>query len=227
MEKKIKTDILIGADGPLSKVNKISKIQNNKKYLIAKQIRIKYKTDPNTYKVYFNIPNFFSWIVPEDENTARIGCASSSNTNQHFNNFIKRLNINKKNIIENQGALIPIYNPSQKYQKDNIYLIGDAASLIKNISGGGLFPAIKSAHALSNSFKNYQKELSKTTLKNLNLNYFTRKILNKFREEDYNNLIKILKEYKLERLDRDNLNYLDFIKPKLALFSLKSIIRNI
>jgi len=221
--KKVKTDILIGADGPLSKVNKVMNIQN-KKYLIGKQIKIKYKTESNTYKVYFNIPDFFSWIVPEDENTARIGCASSSNINQHFDNFIKKLNINKKNIIEHQGALIPIYNPSQEYQKENTYLIGDAASLIKNISGGGLFPAIKSAHALTNSFKNYKKELSKNVLKNLNLNYFTRNILNKFKEKDYDNLIKILKEYKIEKLDRDNLKYLDFLKPKLALLSLKALI---
>ena len=228
--KKVKTDILIGADGPTSKVNKIINIQNNKKYLIGKQIKVKYKTEPNTYKVYFNIPDFFSWIVPENENTARIGCASSSNVNQHFDNFIKKLNIKKENIIEYQGALIPIYNPKQKYQKENTYLIGDAGSIIKNISGGGLLPSIKSSHALANSLnknKNYKKELSKNVSKSLNLNYFTRNILNKFNEKDYDKLIKILKEYKIEKLDRDNLNYLDFLKPKLALFSLKALIRNI
>ena len=227
---KVKTDILIGADGPLSKVNKITQIQNNKKHIIGKQIKVKHKTEPNTYKVYFNIPDFFSWVVPEDENTARIGCASSSNVNHHFNNFIKKLNIKKEDILETQGAVIPLYNPSQKYQKENTYLIGDAGSIIKNISGGGLLPAIKSANSLAislNKKKNYKKELQKTVLKSLNLNYFTRNILNKFNEKDYDKLIKILKEYGLEKLDRDNLNYLDFLKPKLALFSLKALIRNL
>ena len=227
---KVKTDILIGADGPLSKVNKITQIQNNKKHIMGKQIKVRYKTEPSTYKVYFNIPDFFSWVVPEDENTARIGCASSSNVNQHFDNLIKKLNIKKEDIIETQGAVIPQYNPSQKYQKENTYLIGDAGSIIKNISGGGLLPAIKSANALANSLnknKNYKKELLKNVLKSLNLNYFTRNVLNKFNEKDYDKLIKILKEYGLEKLDRDNLNYLDFLKPKLALFSLKALIRNV
>tara|TARA_Y100000034_G_scaffold132478_1_gene195550 strand:+ start:571 stop:1617 length:1047 start_codon:yes stop_codon:yes gene_type:complete len=227
--QKVKTDVLIGADGPLSKVNKITQIQE-KKHLIGKQIKVKYKTPMDTYKVYFNIPNFFSWIVPEDENTARIGCASLSNINQHFDNFIKKLNIKKENIIEQQGALIPIYSPKQKYQKNNVYLTGDAASLIKNISGGGLLPSIKASHALANTLnkkRDYKKELSKNLLKNLNLNYITRNILNKFNEKDYNNLIKTLKEYKLDKLDRDNLRYSDFLKPKLALFSLKALIRNI
>ncbi|MBS3143319.1 NAD(P)/FAD-dependent oxidoreductase [Candidatus Woesearchaeota archaeon] len=227
--EKVKTDILIGADGPLSKVNRISNIQN-KKHWVAKQIKVKYKTELDTYKVYFNIPDFFSWIVPEDENTARIGCASSSNINQHFDNFMRKLNVKKENILEYQGALIPQYNPMQKYQKGNVYLIGDAASLIKNISGGGLLPAIKSSHALANSLnknKDYKKELSKILLKSLNLNYLTRKVLNKFNEKDYDKLIKLLKEYKLDKLDRDNLRYTDLIKPKIGLLSLKALIRNI
>ena len=228
--KSYETDVLVGADGPLSKVNKIAKIQNNKKFWVAKQIKVKYKTYPDTYKVFFNIPDFFSWIVPENEGIARIGCASSSNVNRHFDSFVKSLNIKKENIIEYEGALIPKYHPMQKYQKENVYLIGDAASLVKSISGGGLLPAIKSSHALAdalNNKKNYRKELSKTVLKGLNLNYITRNMLNKFSEKDYDALIKILKEYKIDRLDRDDLRYSDFMKPRLALFSLKVLIKGI
>ena len=227
---KVNTDILVGADGPLSKVNRVTQIQKDKKHLVGKQIKVRYKTSPDTYKVYFNIPDFFSWIVPEDENTARIGCASKSNINQHFENFMNKLKIKKEDIIEYQGALIPIYNPRQKYQKDNAYLIGDAGSLIKNISGGGLLPAIKSSHALANALnnkKNYKEELSRVLLKSLNLNNLTRNILNKFNEKDYDDLIRILKEYKIDRLDRDDLKYSDFLKPKLGLLSLKTLIRNI
>src|SRR3989344_5938460 len=210
--KSYNTDILIGADGPLSKVNKIAKIQNNRKFWIAKQIKVKYKTNPDTYRVFFNIPDFFSWVVPENDEIAKIGCASFANINEH------------------EGALIPQYNPFNNYSKNNVYLIGDAASLIKNISGGGLLPAIKSSHALANALnknKRYKKELSKTVLKSLNLNYLTRKILNKLTEKDYDNLIRLLKEYKINKIDRDDLRYSDFIKPKLALFSLKILIRNI
>jgi len=228
--KAYETDILVGADGPMSKVNKITNIQNNKKYWVAKQIKVKYKTSPDTYRVFFNIPDFFSWVVPENDEIARIGCASVNNINYHFENLTKILNIKKENIIEYEGALIPQYNPLNRYNKNNIYLIGDAASLIKNISGGGLLPAIKSANALANSLnknKSYKKELSKTVLKGLNLNYLTRKTLNKFSEKDYDKLIRILKEYKIDNLDRDDLKYSDFLKPKLALFSLNALIRNI
>jgi len=226
--KSYKTDIIVGADGPMSKVNKIAKIQT-KKHWVAKQIKVKYKTDSDTYKVYFNVPDFFSWIVPESENIARIGCASSKNVNLHFKNFVKKLKINEKNIIEKQGALIPKYNPLQKYSKDNIYLIGDAASQVKSISGGGLLPSIKAAKSLSKSLngnKNYYSELEELR-KSLDLNYATRKFLNKLTEKDYDDLIKILKEYKLNKLDRDDLKILDFIKPKLMLFSLRTMIKNI
>src|SRR3989344_3361016 len=96
--KAYETDILVGADGPMSKVNKISGIQKNRKYWVAKQIKVKYKTEPHTYKVLFNIPDFFSWIVPENDEIARIGCASSNNVNEHFENLIKTLKVKKQNI---------------------------------------------------------------------------------------------------------------------------------
>ena len=102
--------------------------------------------------------------------------------------------------------------------------------MIKNISGGGLLPAIKSSHALAdalNKNKSYKRELSKTILKSLNLNYLTRKVLNKFTEKDYDNLIKLLKEYKIDKLDRDNMKYSDFIKPKIAFLSLKVLLKNV
>ena len=102
--------------------------------------------------------------------------------------------------------------------------------MIKNISGGGLLPAIKSSHALANALnkkKNYKRELSKTVLKGLNLNYITRNVLNKFSEKDYDKLIKILKEYKIESLDRDDLRYSDFMKPRLAFLSLNVLIKNL
>src|SRR3989344_5128043 len=226
-QKEYETDILVGADGPLSKVNKIARIQNNKKFWVAKQIKVKYKTNPDTYKVFFNIPDFFSWVVPESEDAARIGCASSSNVNEHFERLIKTLKVDKSRIIEYEGALIPQYHPFNNYNKNNVYLIGDAASLIKNISGGGLLPAIKSSHALANALnknKSYKRELSKTILKGLNLNYITRKILNRFSEKDYDELIKALREYKIEKLDRDDLKYSDFMKPKLAFLSLRALI---
>jgi len=224
------TDVLVGADGPLSKVNKMAEIQDNKKFWVAKQIKVKYRTESDTYRVFFNIPDFFSWVVPENDEIARIGCASSINVNQHFESLMKALKVKKESIIEYEGALIPKYAPMQRYQKDNIYLIGDAASLIKNISGGGLLPAIKSSHALANALnkkKNYKRELSKTVLKGLNLNYITRNVLNKFSEKDYDKLIKILKEYKIESLDRDDLRYSDFMKPRLAFLSLNVLIKNL
>jgi len=225
--KSYRTDIMVGADGPVSKVNKIAGIQN-KKYWIAKQIKVKYKTDPHTYRVFFDIPDFFSWVVPENENIARIGCASSKNVNNHFKNLIKKLNVKEKNIIEHQGALIPKYHPLQKYSKDNVYLIGDAASQVKSISGGGLLPSIRAGNALANALNNnksYHSELSDLR-RTLNLNYLTRKFLNNLTEKDYDTLINILKQYKLDKLDRDDLNISDFVKPKLISFSLKTIMRN-
>jgi len=46
-------------------------------------------------------------------------------------------------------------------------------------------------------------------------------------EEDYDELIKVLREYKIEKLDRDDLKYSDFMKPRLAFLSLNVLIKNL
>lgn len=134
--KEIKTDILVGSDGPNSQVAKSAGIYGNRKFWVARQCRVKWKQDQDLFKVYFGVcPDFFGWIVPEGNDIARIGIGSEENSQIYFNNFLKKLNI--KNIINYQGGLIPIYNPSLRRSKKNVYLLGDAAMQVKGLSVDG------------------------------------------------------------------------------------------
>ena len=56
-----------------------------------------------------------------------------------------------KGIIEYQAGLIPVYNPRQKAQKENILLIGDAAAQVKATTGGGIIQGLTAAECAANS----------------------------------------------------------------------------
>jgi geranylgeranyl reductase family protein len=203
--KKIKTDILIGADGPLSKVSKL--INKNKiDFWTALQARAKIKTDKKIFEAHLGsiAPKFFAWVVPENNSTARVGLATK-NPNLYFKKFLKLKGIKQKDIIEYQGGIIPLYNPKLKIQnkQKNIFLIGDAATQLKATTGGGIIPALSSSKILVDSIiknKNYEMEFKKTVGKDLFASLKIRAILNKFSDKDYNYLINLFKNKKLKNI---------------------------
>ena len=107
-KRNIKTKMLVGCDGPLSSVGKQLNVKNN--VLYASQIRIKAKFIENEAVMYFNPlwKQLFGWIVPENNNVYRIGIASAKNLNKCFKHFLKELNIDINNKIDQQGGIIPV-----------------------------------------------------------------------------------------------------------------------
>ncbi|MFA6888229.1 MAG: NAD(P)/FAD-dependent oxidoreductase [Candidatus Woesearchaeota archaeon] len=223
----ISAEILIGADGPNSKV---SLLMGNKRIqtYVGNQATVKGKFQCNTYQVYLGscCPEFFAWVVPESADVARIGLATKQTSQIYFNALLKKLNYTTSDILEHQGGLIPIYNPNQILQKNNMYLIGDAATTIKSSTGGGIIPTLEAAETLVKCIqqkKNFNKELKR---KKLWLHLFLRKFFDQFTDEDYNSLIHQLNKSNvkkvLEKYTRDNLTQLlshFILKNPLLIFS--------
>jgi len=211
--KRIETDILIGADGHLSSVAKSSGLFGKREFYIGLQARVKLKTDPCCYKTFFGngFPDFFGWVVPENDSIARVGLAAKRNSALHFKDFMASRKIKKEDIIEKQSGLIPVYNPKNRAQSDNVYIVGDAALQVKATTGGGIIPGLLAAKALANSIikdKDYEKMWRNEIGKELFISLLIRKMLNKFSDEDYNKLISLagrdsVKDI-LENHDRDH-----------------------
>lgn len=198
--KKVKTDITIGADGPLSKTAKTHGMQK-KEYYIGIQARIKGRFNPKTYEVYLGsmCPGFFAWIIPEDKKTARVGLAAKKYSSKLLEEFLKEKKYTK--IIDKQAGLIPIYN-GKKAQKKHIYLIGDAAGQVKATTGGGIIPSLKAADILTECIrnnKNYDKQL-KPIKRQLFMHRKIRQILDKFTDKDYDKLLEMLKKEKVQEV---------------------------
>jgi digeranylgeranylglycerophospholipid reductase len=212
--KEVKFDHLIGADGPLSRVAK-SITKNKHSVWQGIQARIKINND-NIIEFY---PFFgtYAWVVPENKNIARVGLVDNRYTNVLFKNFLKFKGIKKEQILEYQGGLIPKYNPKIKTQlkqkKSTLYIVGDASTQVKATTGGGIIQGLLAAAALNKSIttnKNYNKQWKKAIGKELYLHHKARKVMDKFKDKDWNKLIDIMSEKECKHIlsttDRDSLH---------------------
>lgn len=210
--KEIKTNVIVGADGPSSAVAKAASLNNNTKFYIGMQAKVKLKMNTSEFETHFgsNFPNFFGWVVPESEDTVRLGLSTFKNTKEYFYRFLEK-RTGKRNILCWQSGIVPVYNPKQVIQKDNIYLIGDAASQVKPTTGGGIIPSLKAAHTLCDCIinnKDYNKEFKKQSGRELLLHLKLRKALNKFSDKDYDYLLDLMNQEKVKKIikkyDRDS-----------------------
>lgn len=226
----VESDCIIGADGPLSVVARSSGLFGRREFFLGKQFRtsLKEPMDKDTFEVYFGAaPDFFGWIVPEDENIVRIGIATTQkDVNFYFNKFIK--NKIKGDLCECQAGLIPVYNPkiktSLKTKHYSIYLVGDAATQVKASTAGGIFQGMQAAKYLTEAI-NYNKDYDSLWKKHLGKELYShliiKKILYNFSNEDYEKLFSLLNE-DLGKFNRDNviksLFSLIIRKPMFPLF---------
>lgn len=203
-----KTKILIGADGPMSKVAKVCGLNKNRKFVVGLQGRVSGNFDKNMIRTYLD-KDYLGWVIPEDNKVARIGVFSKKNSNIYFKNFIKKF---KGKIREYNSGLIPIYDSKAKIKKKNVYLVGDAAGQVKASTFGGIVMGLFAAKELSKSIikkKNYYKLCKKKINKELKRHLSIRNKFDKFTNKDYNNLVRLTNQPKiknlLEKYDRDNL----------------------
>jgi len=229
--KEIKTEIVVGADGPYSAVAKAAGMDSGLKYYVGMQAKVKLNMDTTAFETYFgsDFPDFFGWCVPESEDTARLGIGCFENAQQYFYRFLER-RTGKKEILCWESGLIPLYNPKKIIQKGNIYLIGDAATQVKATTGGGIIPSLKAAQTLCDCIinnKDYNKEFKRQSGRELLLHLRIRNILNKFSDNDYDKLLELMSQGKvrevLKKYDRDTpiplVTNLLLKEPRFLLFS--------
>jgi digeranylgeranylglycerophospholipid reductase len=160
----VKTDILIGADGPKSQVAMSCGMYGKRNFFIGKQARMSGRFEKDCFEAYFGrqiAPGFFGWVVPENESVARIGVAvyGDGKVNACFDSFVNRIKASHRlgKSLGFQGGLIPIYNTQQKWEMQlnkwhnapSTFLLGDAALQAKATTGGGIVQGMKAAKTLA------------------------------------------------------------------------------
>ena len=210
----IQPDIVVAADGPLSRTAKAFGIfHKDRSNYYGIQAVVSGNFDQSNFDVYFGedyCREFFVWVVPDSNNLARVGLCSKSNSKQIFDNFMNRYpNWKTKEI---QAGVIPIYQHPQLLYKGNCYVVGDAAGHVKATTLGGLIPGLRAAEHLSESIKSnnpkiYQKKCQKLRYELL-LHRVIRNSMDSFSDYDWENLLKYTGQEKIHRVlqkySRDN-----------------------
>jgi len=226
----IPTDITIGADGPNSEVAKAAGIWTPRKVWGGVQATIRGNYAPDTFDVFFGkeFEGFFGWAVPESKSVARVGIASQHKAREMFHRITKRY---PGTLIGWQSGPIPIYDRKVPVQnkRRTVFLVGDAAGLVKATTGGGIITGMVSSRILADCIKNrknYARAL-KPLRRDLALHRLMRRTMNTFTEADYNKLIRCMSNPRIHKLLMDNprdfpsrfIARLFFVEPRLLLFA--------
>jgi geranylgeranyl reductase family protein len=216
--KTYNCSLLIGADGPSSKVRKSFNFPEPKEILNGVGAEIKNTNlDPNFVEIFIGnkiAPGFFAWVIPTNRegNEARIGlCAEQKSPNPPIHYLFSLLK-NKKNtpifkdikIISKSGGIVPL-GALKKTYGSNVLLVGDAAAQVKPTSGGGIYTGLKCATYCSNIaikalelkdisskfLSNYQKKWTAEIGKELKTGMKLRSIYRTLKDEQFNKYIKL------------------------------------
>ena len=151
----IKCKLLVGADGPYSKIRGRFAFPDPTEFLrgIGAEITNTNLT-PDFVEIFVgrNIaPDFFAWIIPTNKNgtNARTGLCISQKTphspKHYFTNFFKNKHSSKYlkdvKITKHIGGVVPL-GPLKKTYKSNVLIVGDAAAQVKPTSGGGIYTGL-------------------------------------------------------------------------------------
>ncbi|MFH1592110.1 MAG: NAD(P)/FAD-dependent oxidoreductase [Candidatus Woesearchaeota archaeon] len=202
------SDYLVGADGVLSSVAKKFDMFNNRKFMNAMQARVKGRFARDTFVVYLGV-GYFGWSVPESEEISRVGVIiTKGEVKKCFEDVLEKV---KGKVIEYQSGLIPLYQPLVKCSKENVFLVGDAATHCKASTHGGIVQGMIGGGALCEALiggKDYEKLWKKKLGKDLKTHLKIREKIDKMGEDDLNYLVKLVRKEKvkkiLEEYDRDH-----------------------
>ena len=233
--KNVESDWLVGADGPCSEVAKSAGIYGNRKFYVGLQVTASLEND-NAIE-FFPSEKGIAWKVPENNWSVRAGIAAIGRANAYFDEFMKQEigQDYKEKITGHQAGPIPLFNPKMKTQKGRVLLAGDAATMVKAPTLGGINQSLIAATAVAEAVetgKAYKKLWKAKLGKDLWLSLMMRKIMNRFSNREYNDLVRIFQKGRnreiLEKFDRDEPRKfalkLLMREPKLLLISRKLVL---
>lgn len=190
--ERIDYEILIGADGPNSRIAKHLAVRHQ--FVAACQYKLAYDASDMDY-LEFHIDRRFSpgysWIFPKD-GVINVGVEGDFD---HLDAFLRHKGLDSYNITKREAGIIPA-SGIQKLVQHNIALIGDSAAMANPFSGGGLTPIVYAGQMLArniSNLENYEREVKKHPIASTVLSK-ARHMLLELADKDLVNLLTLLIE---------------------------------
>lgn len=155
-EFEVKAKIVIGADGPESRVGRwvglktTLKPKSMESCAQFEMANVKME-DPNSIEFYFGsaAPGGYAWIFPKGDDIANVGLGiltteTDKSAYQHLLEFVENnpATQNAQPVELNIGG-DPVGGMLKELVTDNFLLVGDAASQVNPLTGGGISSALE------------------------------------------------------------------------------------
>ncbi len=140
-EGKIEYKVIVGADGPGSRVARSLGLAKNNRPYPAVTAQAKGDFEPVVVMYFGGIaPGAYSWIIPK-KGQANVGVGFSpkfanGTLGEYFDIFAKKNNFEIINKLE--GKFVPSEGPIKKTVSGNGMVVGDAAGHVISVNGGGI-----------------------------------------------------------------------------------------
>jgi digeranylgeranylglycerophospholipid reductase len=240
--KQVSADILVGADGVHSAVSQAASRDGHPvSALVQARVALPEGAERDMCRVWFDPgrTNYFYWLIPESDRVAAVGLIAEEvpQARARLTEFLREKQLEA---IEFQSAIVPMHRfgstDGTLDPKRNVFVVGDAAAQVKVTTVGGVVTGLYGAKALAQAIlngRNYRKELGWLKME-LHLHLLVRQVLNRFSDQDYDELIGMidggLKEV-LEEWTRDELTqcFLRMIwaQPRLMTLGAKVFLRSL
>ncbi len=228
-------DVIIGADGAMSRIAK-SVGKENRKFFLFLQAKVRRSQigkadmipDKNSYNLFVGKKaGYYSYIFPSNDGKEfKIGLGGDfeSEVSERFRLFLKQLGVRNAKV---RGALIP--KPNFVKGKGKVHLIGDASCNVK-YSGGGIVPILEQALALRDKILENKSGRMRKVRRKAIINRRLTKFIEKMDDEDFDEVLETLKDDKFKRVfeGRDDVGIGDILRmmhPRTLLMASRIMLR--
>jgi geranylgeranyl reductase family protein len=147
--EEVRASIVISAEGVRARLARQLGIMPPEVILSGAQVEVPFAVeDPESVEVHLGpAPGLFAWVVPTDEETARIGLCARERGCDHLQAFLNSDRIRTR--IRGSAAAINVgglpLGPPAATAVAGLLAVGDAAAQVKPTSGGGIYPGLVAA----------------------------------------------------------------------------------
>jgi geranylgeranyl reductase family protein len=185
-------DRVLGCDGPFSRIRKADNFSLHPSYYPGAQYIMEHAPESDFIEVYLH-PPFFIWMIPETDETTRIGYVGPNPLHQ-LNRFLEKKEIRSR-ILQKQAGVIPLGRGEIAHER--VALIGDAACQVKPMTGGGIFYGMKAAELAVNhldDLSQYEKAWKNQFGREISVGLEMRKIYESMDTKNLQRVFRVFKE---------------------------------
>ena len=147
--QEIRTKVLVGADGPRSRVAEDFGLGTNSAFLLGAELEFEnLDLDPSAFHCFLDnqiAHGYLAWVIPGVKMT-QVGLATRLPKTPDLNRFMEKtrrlFDYDSARLIGRRGGLIPVGGTVTPHQAERVYLLGDASGVVSPLTGGGIHTAL-------------------------------------------------------------------------------------